>query len=227
MKNPLSKSFYTWSESSLIKDELSISTSGLSKRGMLDIRVQVHSNDLIQEAESFLRFVLGYIHQNNTKINPGETMNYGYWLVKFEAANDNLLDVWEYSANATEFVPGGNLALRYWRDQHEVCGKFDAAFCPPRPDKLTLISKGVIEGLPIQAVRYHWATHLSGWLIVTEKYEGNTDSLTSHHTYHLTATRPELARYLALPVGFRIDLTQGERIWLDPEVAEDLYEGET
>jgi hypothetical protein len=39
------------------------------------------------------------------------------------------------------------------------------------------------------------------------------------HLYHVTAARPELTRYLALPYGFRVRLEGGEHIWFDEEVA--------
>lgn len=146
-------------------------------------------------------------------------MNYGYWLVKFERVNDDLLEVWEYNNKGTDFVRGGSLALRYWRDQHRVCNANSAEFNPPRPDKLTAVSVGVMEGLPVQGVRYPWQEHMSGWLIVTERWEGNIKSLLYEHTYHVTERRPDLARYLALPIGFRFDFTNGERVWLDEEVA--------
>jgi hypothetical protein len=60
---------------------------------------------------------------------------------------------------------------------------------------------------------------MSGWLIVTEQYDGDINSLKNHHTYHVTAARPDLAKFLALPCGFRFDQTDGEKAWFDPEAA--------
>ena len=48
---------------------------------------------------------------------------------------------------------------------------------------------------------------MSGWWLITEKYDGNIESLKHEHTYHVTAARPDLASFLALPYGFRFDLT--------------------
>jgi len=48
---------------------------------------------------------------------------------------------------------------------------------------------------------------MSGWWLITEKYDGNIESLNHEHTYHVTAARPDLASFLALPYGFRFDLT--------------------
>jgi hypothetical protein len=174
----------------------------------------------LPECESFLRFVARYVSESGRKIKADETLNYGYWLVKFRALNPNLLEVWEYNSEGTEFVRGGSLALRYWRDQHHICATYGAEFKPPRPDKLTAVSAGVMEGLPVQGVRYPWQEHMSGWLMVTQRWDENIKSLTNHHTYHVSAVRPDLAPFLALPVGFRFDLTAGRRqVWLDEEVA--------
>jgi hypothetical protein len=60
--------------------------------------------------------------------------------------------------------------------------------------------------------------HMSGWFLLTDKWDKNVASLTNHHTYHVTAARPDLARFLALPTGFRFDL-RSSRVWFDGEVA--------
>jgi len=200
------------------KGGLVVSTQGLAKRGLPEVRVTVNTPTLLREAEFFLGFISDYILQQNARIKHGETLNYGYWMVKFQAANDNVLEVWEYNPEATEFVPGGSLTLSYWKEQHRICDLYGAEFAPPRPDKLTAVSAGVMEGYPVQAVRYLWQEHMSGWLMVTEKWDNKVESLTNHHTYHVTATRPDLAKFIALPVGFRFDLTGGQRAWIDPEV---------
>lgn len=198
---------------------LTISTGGMNTRALPEMRVSVGSASLLPECEFFLQFVADYLTESGKRIRPGETLNYGYWLVKFQSVNDDMLEVWEYNAEATDFVIGGTLAMSYWRDQHEVCAQYGAEFSPPRPDKLTAVSAGVMEGLPVQAVRYPWQEHMSGWLLVTSKWDQNVKSLTNHHTYHVTAARPDLARFLALPIGFRFDLTKKQRVWIDQEVA--------
>jgi len=201
----------------LKKNGLVVFTQGLIDGGRQELRIRVNETSLLDEAESFLRFVAEYAG-SGAVIRPGETMNYGYWLVKFETVNPGLLEVWEYNPEATQFVLGGSLTLNYWREQHRVCKLLAADFAPPRPDKLTAVSAGVMEGLPVQGVRYPWQEHMSGWLLVTEKWNNDVKSLTNHHTYHVTAARPDVAPYIALPVGYRFDLTKGQKAWLDPQV---------
>jgi hypothetical protein len=201
------------------KKGLEASTSGLLRAGMPELMIRVEEASLLPECERFLEFVVNYVYESGRTIRPGETLNYGYWLMKFQAVNDDVLEVWEYNAEGTEFIRGGSLALRYWRDQHKVCHALGSDFKPPRPDKLTALSAGVLEGLPVQGVRYPWQEHMSGWLLVTGEWDQNIKSLKNHHTYHVTASRPDLAKFLALPAGYRFDLKEGHTVWFDEVVA--------
>lgn len=196
---------------------LQVSTLGLNESGTQELSIRVAKPSLLLDAEQFLKFVVDYLISTGRRITAGETLNYGYWLIKFQQAIEGL-EVWEFNAAGTEFIPGGNLALTYWREQHKICETQNAEFDPPRPDKLTAVSAGVLEGLPVQGVRYRWQNHMSGWLIVTAAWDQNVRSIQNHHTYHLTAKRPDLAKFIALPVGYRFDLTIGEKVWLDEEV---------
>lgn len=200
-------------------DGLGVSTSGLSRRGQAEIKISVNSPDLLKDAEEFLRFIVKYLEVEGQRITPNQTLNYGYWLVKFEPTREETLDVWEYDPELRGFLHGGSLAIQYWRDQQATCERFRAAFDPPNPGKLTSVSVGVLEGHPVQAVRYNFGDPMSGWLIVTEKYDGDVGTLRNEHTYHVTAARPDLTKFLALPCGFRFDQTSGEKVWFDPEAA--------
>jgi hypothetical protein len=197
----------------------SIRTAGLNSVGQSEIRAEILDPELIGEVEQFLNYVSHYVTTSGRQIAPGETMAYGYWLAKFELADDNTLETWEYKADASDFVKGANLTLRYWRDQHIVCKLHGTEFRPPRPDKLTVVSAGVQEGAPVEGVRYPSPDHMSGWWITTDQYNGDIKTLKHQHTYHVTAARPELAKYLALPDGFRFNLSDTEDVWFDEKVA--------
>src|SRR5215471_11549460 len=102
------------------RDGLAALTDGLTRRGLPEMRVQVNTPSLISECDNFLRFVADYL-ATGVRIKPGETLNYGYWLVKFQPVDHDLLEVWEYNPEATGFVLGGSLALHYWQEQHRIC----------------------------------------------------------------------------------------------------------
>jgi hypothetical protein len=81
---------------------------------------------------------------------------------------------------------------------------------------MIVISKGVLEGDPIDAVRYKSPTHMTGWWITTDLYDGDIKSLQTMHYYHLAFKRPDILRYLALPYGYRFNLDNKVDIWFDP-----------
>ncbi len=172
------------------------------------------------EAERFLGFVSRYILRAKVTIRDGETLAYGYWLTKFVAVNAGNLDVWEYASSGTHFSPGATLTLTYWREQHAICEKAGTEFRPPRPDELAAVSPAVLEGASVQGVRYPSPAPMSGWWITADDYTGDIKMLGTEHLYHLTDLRPDLARYLALPQGFRFDLANYEDVWFDRAVAD-------
>jgi hypothetical protein len=197
---------------------VSAHTNGLKAIGHPELWVEVSSSDLRIEAEQFLRCISDYVVQCGVNLSSDETVSYGYWLTKFKEQTPDTLETWELDSTATEYVKGASLTLQYWKDQHLVCQQLGAAFEPPRGDQLSMISKGVFEGLPVQGVRYASPDHMSGWWISTDQYDGNIKSMRQEHTYHVTCARPDLAKYLALPPGYRFDLSSFEDIWFDEQI---------
>ncbi len=106
-------------------------------------------------------------------------------------------------------------------DQYEVCRRFRTHCMPPRSDQLVVISAGVVEGDAVEGVRYPSPEHMSGWWITTDRYDGDSKSLTLHHLHHLVEWRPDIAPYLALPFGFRFVLGEAEHVWFDEVVASE------
>jgi hypothetical protein len=210
----------TTSDIEHVVDGLRMGTKGLRASGHPEIAVTVGSEAFLPEADSFLDFVSRYLRESGTVLKSGETLAYGYWLTKFIGTNNGDLEVWEYNSSATEFVAGATLTLRYWREQHELCNRAGAEFSPPRPDRLAVVSPAVLEGAPVQGVRYPSPAKMSGWWITADDYTGDVKMLRNEHLYHITDLRPDLARYLALPYGFRFDLSNYEDVWFDRAVAE-------
>jgi hypothetical protein len=186
-----------------------------------DLAVEVANVSLLPEAEALLRSLGAYMTSYGVQVEAEETLAYGYWAVKVRQGQRGCFELWEYKADATGFVLGASFTLKCWRGQHEVCERYEAEFWPPQPDQLVVISDGVLQGDAVQGVRYPSPEHMSGWWITTDRYDGDIRSLTQEHLYHLTAARPDLARYLALPFGFRFDQASGEDVWFDEQVARE------
>ncbi|GBR19135.1 hypothetical protein LV564_07115 [Komagataeibacter nataicola] len=52
--------------------------------------------------------------------------------------------------------------VTYWEEQHITCRKAQAAFSPPEPEQLIVVSDGVYERDMVQGVRYASPPHMSG-----------------------------------------------------------------
>ena len=101
-----------------------------------------------------------------------------------------------------------------------ICDTYRTACSPPPPDQLIAISRRVLEGSSAAAgVRYpDSAADKSGWIVFAPDLEEDVSEFVGLHVSHLGETHPQVARYLALPVGWRFALKAGsERAWFDPD----------
>jgi hypothetical protein len=197
---------------------LTFETTGLLKLSGHELSATVNDLLLSGECQQFIEFVSAYITDGNA-VQANETFAYGYWLTKAVLAEDNRLEFWEYCPEAVDFVFGVSNALLYWQTQHQICMKFSANFEPIRHDQMIAISAGVYEGDPVSAVRYQAPSHMSGWYLTTGKYDGNIASLKVVHAHHVTAKRPDLAKFFALPCGYRFHSDDGA-VWYDQKAAQ-------
>jgi hypothetical protein len=200
-------------------DGLTISTEGLRfGAGGQEICASVDDVDLGDECRKFVAFILSYMSEGR-EINLGETIGYGYWIAKAVADKNGRTCFWERSPDGNEYIPGVSNTLRYWRDQHRVCEAASSLFVPPNAAQMVAISDGVLEGDVVQGVRYPSPSHMSGWWITTDRYDGNVSSLRTVHAYHVTSKRPDLAMFLSLAFGYRFYSDNGE-VRFDPKVVD-------
>ena len=189
-----------------------IQTSGLLAKGRQELLVSFDDSSLREAAVEFVNEVARYQAEQNRVVKAEETMTYGYWLVKFRQLREGLLDVYEYTQDAADFVRGASITLRYWIDQHEVCSRVQAPFSPPRADMLCVVSEGVTEGDDLEGVRYGIEGNMSGWWFLTRKYQGDGSPTKIEHLYHVSAKRADIRRYLALPSGYAFRSGDGS-VW--------------
>ena len=98
----------------------------------------------------FLSYLIDYILDYKPKIEHGQTMSYYSWIVKFEKI-DSYFTVWEVKSDGDGFVEGINYAISIINEQEELCDKFGVKPIYPQFDQKIVISKGVYEGLSIDA----------------------------------------------------------------------------
>ena len=108
-------------------------------------------------------------------------------------------------------------------NQQECCDHYGVQYQAVKQTQLVTISKGIYEGVsPVEGVRYPSPEHMSGWWLTTDEYNGNINSLVTVHFQHIIEKRPELALYMALPIGYRFNLGgETEHVWCDQEVANE------
>ena len=202
---------------SVINGGLTCQTAGLSAQLGYEIEATVNSPLLQEECCAFLLFVGKHL-AGGSSIQNGDTIRYGYWLTKAQLEDGRPLSFYEWNAEMTKFVHGVSVAVTYWRDQNMICDKVGASFCPPHPEQMVVISDGVYEGDAVEGVRYPSPDHMSGWWLTTDRYNGDVSTLKTVHAHHISATRSDLGKFLALPFGYRFYSPQSD-VWFDQKVA--------
>ncbi|WP_180171678.1 hypothetical protein [Acinetobacter sp. YH12023] len=107
--------------------------------------------------------------------------------------------------------------------QRECCEFYDKEFNPVNLNQLVVVSKGVLtSNSAVEGVRYKSPTHMSGWWLTTDQYDGDFNTLENVHFSHIIHKRPDLAIYMALPYGYRFILgTEKEYVWLDEALSHE------
>lgn len=203
----------------IIKEDCYFITEGLLPIVESEFRV-LHQND---SCINVLQYLIDYVLDDSPEIVPDQTFGYHSWALKFCQTNDShYLEIWEAKSDGSGFVEGVDYALKVTQEQINKCNEYDVLPTFPNFNQKIVISKGVYEGYNVDAVRYPSPEHMSGWWLITDLYDGNTDSLMVVHFYHVAFERPELLEFLALPFGFRFYKDDAiEDIWFDEEALDN------
>lgn len=184
----------------------------------LKINTQGKSND---DYLRVIRYLIDYVVDCKPLIKHEQTITYHSWILKFIEISRSLYEIWEASACGEGYIRGVDHSIKVINDQELVCGQHGAVPVFPAFSQLVVLSKGVYEGLNVEAVRYPSPGHMSGWWITTHLYGGDTDSLITDHYYHLAFRRPDLLKFLALPFGYRLNINGSENeAWFDQKAVE-------
>jgi hypothetical protein len=193
-------------------------SEGLRQKIGRELRLELGSADREDDARDLLQLVADYVAETDARLHPGETFEYGYAMLLFKDAG-TFLDVWERAYEPDADTPGASRSMRIWREQHRICEQHGVPFTPVRLSDRIAISPGVLQSGALEGVRYNLGTESSGWIVTTKGYDGDVHSMLVEHLYHVTAARPEIVAYLALPRGFRFTVGSDEsHAWFDPSV---------
>lgn len=196
-----------------------IETVGLVATQSHELSVRARPGQ-IAAARGLLERIVSYLDDSGRRLEADETMTAGSWLLRFSMGPGAMLEIWEFDDASDDFVPGAEHCLTIWEAQTQVCRDAGLEFSPPMFTQLIVVSDGVLDGDETDGVRYPAPDHMSGWWLTTDRFDGNTESLHGEHVHHVCAARPDLAKFLALPIGARFD-SRIDRAWFDANVAAD------
>lgn len=196
-----------------------LTTSGLMKAFGYEFQISIGINT-IKDCKRVLTYLVNYVNESKPTIREEQTISYHSWILKFVNVGNSIYNIWEAKNNGEGFVEGASYAIEIINQQEEECVKNNASPRFPTFSQKIVISKGVLEGLPVSAVRYPSPDHLTGWWLTTDLYDDNVNSLETIYYFNLAFKRPDILRYLALPFGYRFYHGQGKDIWFDKKVLE-------
>jgi hypothetical protein len=180
-----------------------------------------------QSEEDYLKvliFLIDYICQSGIVIKPNETITYHSWMLKFVENDQGFYEIWEAKQSGNDFRPGVDHSITVTNQQMDVCLQLNTTALFPTFNQKIAISKGVYEGLSLEAIRYPSPSHMCGWWLITDEYDDDIKSLMIVHFYHIAFKRPDVLRYLALPFGYRFFMDANKfEAWLDEEVKMRTY----
>lgn len=109
------------------------------------------------------------------------------------------------------------------QEQMRCCEHYKANFLGATDNQLVVVSSGVLSpSKEVEGVRYPSPSHMSGWWLTTDEYDGDVNSLQTLHFQHIREKRPDLAIYMGLPFGYRFLLGGvDEHVWYDEVAANE------
>jgi hypothetical protein len=196
---------------------LAASTSALPAAGGRRLVARVRAPRLLDGAAGLLGFVAAYLAESGARLQPGETLQYGYWSLRF-VEEDGALVAFERDDEYSTYVPGVDRAVTAWETQRMACEELRSAFDPPRADAIAVAASDVFEAPRVEATRYEAGENHCGWWFLTDSYTGDASQVVPQHLHHLTAAYPQFTQYLALDVGWSVRLEDGRvSVYRDPE----------
>ena len=109
-----------------------------------------------------------------------------------------------------------NIWKIYVEQQKEVCKKLNLTWVECLPNQVIGLADN-INDIPIHGLRHPIENNSTGWYVWSKDFSSESDFFKPHHTAHLIDIKPQLLKYLGLPIGYRflIDDKGYEDIWYD------------
>jgi hypothetical protein len=98
-----------------------------------------------------------------------------------------------------------------------LCSRLGVQRQLPAADDMVAVAEGVIEADDVEGIRYTASEELTGWFLMPAA-KSTPDEFTLIHAIHLFETRPDIARFLALPPGWSFDTSDSGHVWFDTSI---------
>ena len=203
----------------IVSDSHVLTTLNLKKLVGYELKISIKEKEINQYLK-VAEYLINYFEEANPKIIDGHTISYHSWLLKFIII-EGVISINEVKPNGEGFVDGCDNAIEIVEMQSAECYNYNSVAIFPLFSQQIVISKDIFDAQIINAVRYPSPSHMTGWWLTSESFNGDVLTLEIIHYYHLAFKRPDILKYLALPFGFRFHLSTQTNIWFDQEVAKE------
>lgn len=205
---------------SLIEIDNLIISQGL--KGKIDKEFSIIKKDYqIEDVRLVIDHILEFLTLTKSQINNLETFGCGSWMLQFvfDKTYIELHELKEIKNGKNVYEFGLTDTIKFLRSQLELCALYNVNPVIPRLGQKIAVSKEIYEGSEVNAVRYDSPDHMSGWYLTSNAFNGDVKELLVDHLYYLLKSRPEIAKFLALPSGFRFFKDNlGQDVWYDKDV---------
>ncbi len=188
-----------------------ISTRGLVHLTKYEIKLKTFDQN--SGEYSLVKYLVDYLIDGKSRVEDGDTISYGLWLLKFIVA-ENCYQVFELDDQFSEWVEGADNAVYYFEQQKNLCSEEGVSFNMPGFTQKIAISDGVLDEKEVQGIRYLEPEHMSGWYLTTSKYDGNINNMRVVPLQEIVVKRKDLLQFLALPAGYTFGITERNTCWI-------------
>ncbi|MEJ5049765.1 hypothetical protein WH221_07980 [Chryseobacterium culicis] len=192
-----------------VVDNLYVETKELDSYISKEIRVTIGENQQ-ENYIDVIKYIIDYIVDSKPIISENQNIGYYSWLLQFRLDEENYYDLYEANSDGSDFNKGCDTAISVAREQSEVCWQQNLIPLFPNFNQSVVISDGVYEGKDIEGIRYDSPQDESGWYLITDDYNNDIKSLKMVHFYHIAFARPDILKYLAIPLGYRFLMKEGK-----------------
>lgn len=181
-------------------------TEGLAHATGYELQLEVRDPQLLDACANLTRFLGEYFSDPEIELRPGDRLDWASALLISRQLDEHAYTFDELSYDGETVSQGVQETVSVWSQQSLVCEEYHSAFTACRYGALIAVSPGLLESCgTVIGTRYPAPSHMSGWWLFTEDYDGSIDGFSTMkptETFRVLSKRPEIAPLLALNVGF-------------------------